>query len=162
MLVFSNSMIDQYKKVLAYDQWSLDLLLKDIEVLPTPDPTALGRLSHILFAEDVWLTRILGEDLSRFLTPWPARSTAECGEKLEEMGKKWSAYLNGLKEEDLSKIISYKNTKGQAFQLPVGAIVTHVFDHSTYHRGQIATAIKKAGGEPHSPGFNAFVFENQK
>jgi uncharacterized damage-inducible protein DinB len=160
MLTFNSSLIDHFKRLLAYDQWAMDLLIKDLEALPTPDPTALGRISHILFAEDVWLSRLLNEDSSRFITPWPERSIAECREKLLELGKKWGDYLNNLKEEDFGKIVSYKNTKGQAYQAPVGGILTHVFDHSTYHRGQIVTAIKKAGGEPHSPGFYGYFLEH--
>lgn len=160
MRAFNNSLIDHFKKVLAYDQKALELLLRDIEALPSPDATALGRLSHILFAEDVWLARILGEDLTRFNTPWPERSAAECRVKLDELGEKWGSYLEGLREESLSEIKSYKNTKGQAFQMALGGIIPHVFDHSSYHRGQIATAIKKAGGEPHGLGFYGYLLEN--
>jgi len=160
MQAFNNSLIDHLKKVLAYDQRALELLLQDIEALPSPDPTALGRLSHILFAEDVWLARVLGEDLTRFNTPWPERSAAECRVKLAEMGEKWASALRELKEEDLSKIVSYKNTKGQAFQMALGGIIPHVFDHSSYHRGQIATALKKAGREPHGLGFYGYLLEN--
>jgi uncharacterized damage-inducible protein DinB len=162
MLTFNASLVEHFKRLLAYDQWAMDLLLKDVEALPAPDPTALGRISHILFAEDVWLTRLQGEDHSKFTTPWPERSTAECREKLTELGIRWSAYLNHLGDADFGKIISYQNTKGQPYQAPVGGILTQVFDHSTYHRGQIATAIKKAGGEPHSQGFYGFLLENMK
>ncbi len=162
MLNFNSSLIDHFKRLQAYDQWATGLLLQDLQKLPVPDPTALSRLSHVLFGEDVWLARLLGEDLSRFTTPWPERSPAECVEALAALGKKWAGYLGGLKDSDFEKIVSYKNTKGQAYQVPVGAILAHVFDHSTYHRGQVATAIKKAGGEPHNIGFYTYVLENQK
>ncbi len=161
MLTFNASLIDHIKRLLVYDQWAMDLLMKDVEALPSPDPTALGRLSHILFAEDVWLARLLGEDSSRFTTPWPERTLAESREKLTEMGKKWGVYLENLKDTDFGIIVSYKNTKGQPNQAAVGAILTQVFNHATYHRCQIATAIKKAGGEPHSTDFYGYILENK-
>jgi uncharacterized damage-inducible protein DinB len=159
MLTFNHSLVDHFKRLLAYDQWAMDLLMKDVEAMPTPDPTALGRISHILAAEEIWLSRLLGENLSGITAVWPERGPAECRQKLAELGKKWKGYLNNLKDEDFGKIISYKNTKGQAYQMAVGGILTQAFDHATYHRGQIATAIKKAGGEPHSPGFYGFLLE---
>jgi len=148
--------------MLVYDQWANDLSLKDMEALPTPDALALSKLSHILFADDLWLARLLGEDVSGYTFPAPELTTAQCREKLEWLGRKWSEYLDGLKGEDLQVILSYKNSKGMENRLPVGGAIAHVFDHSSYHRGQIATAIKTAGGQPSSPGLSAFLtFQNK-
>lgn len=158
---FNASLADHFKRLQVYDQWATRRLLEDLEALSKPDPTALSRLSHILFAEDIWMARLLGEDLSRFTTAWPDLSPAGCREKLDELGKKWGVYFSGLRNESFSEIISYKNTKGVASWLPVVAVLTHVFDHSTYHRGQVATAIKKAGGEPRATGFYTYVFEKR-
>jgi uncharacterized damage-inducible protein DinB len=145
------------KIMLDYDKWANELSLKDIESLSSPDPLALSKLSHICFAEDLWLARLLGEDLSGYTFPAPELSVSQCREKLGWLGDKWSKYLESLKDEDLQKVLSYKNTKGIENQVPVGGTIAHVFDHSTYHRGQIATAIKRAGGKPSSPGFSYFL-----
>jgi len=161
MITFNASLIDHFKRMFAYDQWAMDLLMKDLEGMPVPDPTALGRISHILTAEEVWLSRLLGENLSGVTTVWPELGLAECRQKLTELGKKWKGYLDHLKDGDFGKIISFKNTKGQSNQAAVGVILTQVFNHATYHRGQIATAIKKAGGEPHSTDFYGYILENK-
>jgi uncharacterized damage-inducible protein DinB len=161
MITFNASLVDHFKRLLAYDQWAMDLLMKDVEAMPTPEPTALGRISHILAAEEIWLSRLLGVDLSGITTVWPERGPTECRQKLTELGKKWKDYMDNLKDESFGKIISFKNTKGQPNQAPVGAILTQVFNHATYHRGQIATAIKKAGGEPHSTDFYGYILENK-
>ncbi len=158
---FNASLKDHFIKLLAYDQWANGLLLKDMEALPTPDPIALARMSHILTAEDIWLTRLEGRDSLGFTTTWVDRSLAECREKLSELAKRWTDYLSRLEDKEFGRIVSYKNTKGQAYQMAAGGILTQVFDHGSYHRGQIATAIKKGGGEPHSPGFYGFVLDQE-
>jgi uncharacterized damage-inducible protein DinB len=156
------SLLDHHKRMLAYDQWAMRILLEDLAKLATPDPTASARLSHILVAEELWLCRLTGADTSWATAFFPEKSAAESLEKLAELHKRWNAYLGSLTESDFGKPVSYKNTKGQVFELPVEVVLTHVFDHSTYHRGQAATAIKKAGGQPRNTGFSAYMLENFK
>jgi len=159
---YNSSLADHFKKMQAYDQWANGLLMGNIEALPAPDPAALGRMGHILRAQELWLLRLLGEDTSSFTTTWPELSLAECKAKLAELDPKWKGYLGDLKDSDFGRVIAYKNTQGQAGQLPVGGILGQVFDHGTYHRGQIATAIKKAGGTPSSTGFYGFLMQTGK
>ena len=162
MMAVHSSLLDHHKRMLAYDQWAMRILLEDLAALPAPDPTASGRLSHILVAEELWLCRLTGADTSWATAFFPEKSVAQCLEKLAELHKRWAVYLSALTEGDFGKAVSYKNTKGQAFELPVEVVLTHVFDHSTYHRGQTATAIKKAGGQPRNTGFSAYILENFK
>lgn len=162
MTAIRPSLLDHHQRMLAYDQWAMTILLEDLAALPAPDPTACARLSHILVGEELWLCRLTGGDTSWATAFFPEHSAAQSLEKLAELQKRWAAYLGSLQESDLAEMISYKNTKGEAFELPVEAVLTHVFDHSTYHRGQAATAIKKAGGKPRNTGFSAFVLEKLK
>ncbi|MGH7739710.1 MAG: DinB family protein [bacterium] len=159
---FNSSLVDHFKRLQVFDQWATQRLIEDLEAIPPIDPTALSRLSHILFSEDIWLARLLREDLTRFTTAWPELPPAECRGKLDELGKKWIIYFSDLRDESFSEIIAYKNTRGVASWLSVGAVLTHVFDHSAYHRGQVTTAIKKAGGEPRATGFYTYVFEERE
>lgn len=48
---------------------------------------------------------------------------------------------------DLNETINYSNIKGQAFSNCIRDIFFHVINHSTYHRGQIATEFKQHGLE---------------
>ncbi len=41
-----------------------------------------------------------------------------------------------------------RNTYGEQFSLPLGDTMIHVVDHATYHRGQINSMIRMAGGKP--------------
>ena len=44
--------------------------------------------------------------------------------------------------------MEYRSTRGELFSLPLAELMLHVIDHETYHRGQINTMIKRAGGQP--------------
>jgi len=134
---YTNSLAEHFKKMLAYDQWALGQLLGDLEALPTPNSIALGRMAHVIHAEELWIARLLGEDVSQVKSVWPDYTVAQCREKLESVGKKWGRYLDGLKPEDMGQVFNYKNTRGDVCTLAVGGIIGHMFDHSTYHRGQI-------------------------
>ena len=48
----------------------------------------------------------------------------------------------------LGDVVSYVNSKGEAWRSTVGDILTHVVLHSSYHRGQIASHVRATGAEP--------------
>jgi uncharacterized damage-inducible protein DinB len=48
----------------------------------------------------------------------------------------------------LEQSIGYKNSKSEPWTSLVRDILTHVFMHSAYHRGQIAADMRQAGQVP--------------
>jgi uncharacterized damage-inducible protein DinB len=67
---------------------------------------------------------------------------------LHEVQALWSAYLARLTDQDLTQTIEYKSLDAGRFRNRLEEIVTQLFGHSWYHRGQIATLVRAAGGEP--------------
>jgi uncharacterized damage-inducible protein DinB len=45
-------------------------------------------------------------------------------------------------------MISYQNTKGEAYQNTIKDIMFHIINHSSYHRGQVMMLVRNAGLEP--------------
>lgn len=112
----------------------------------TASPPGLRWLGHIVGAELLWLGRLTGEPSE--LPVWPELDLDACGRRLEQLAGLWPRYLNGLAPEDLADAVGYRNTRGEFWTNTVDDILTHVTAHSTYHRGQIAAAVRAAGGEP--------------
>ena len=79
---------------------------------------------------------------------WPDLSLEECARGIEEMRGRWSAFLERAGPAELSRTVAYTNSKGERWESSVADILTHVVLHGTYHRGQIATRLRDAGGEP--------------
>lgn len=44
--------------------------------------------------------------------------------------------------------IAYVNTKGERWEYPLGRLMQHVVNHSTYHRGQVTTLLRQLGVKP--------------
>lgn len=56
--------------------------------------------------------------------------------------------LASLDDDGLADGVAYRNSKGEFWTSSAGDILTHVVLHAAYHRGQIAAAVRGAGGEP--------------
>lgn len=116
-------------------------------------------LAHIATSEWVWLRRWRGESPSTF-PEWGAleRATA-LSQKLAEIEADRAAFLRGLTDEDLTQSLSYRNLKGEEYSQPLGDQLLHVVNHSTYHRGQVATLSRQAGFP--APATDLIVFKRE-
>jgi uncharacterized damage-inducible protein DinB len=120
------------------------------------DRRALRLLAHVLEAERIYLARMRGDD------PWPQDfwpelSYEECAALAAELPERYGEFLVGLTAEDLAARARYRNSRGEEFYTPVSDLLTHVFMHGSYHRGQIAAAVRRAGGAPASTDYITFT-----
>ncbi|MDQ5857115.1 MAG: DinB family protein [Acidobacteriota bacterium] len=107
-----------------------------------------GTLAHILGAEWIWLERWRGVS-PRSLPPaedFPDPSSIR--ERWREVEAGQRDVLESLDAERLAVVVSYVNPRGEAWAYPLGRMMQHVVNHSTYHRGQVATLLRQLGVEP--------------
>ncbi|MFY9554137.1 MAG: DinB family protein, partial [Blastocatellia bacterium] len=45
----------------------------------------------------------------------------------------------------LGTVIAYTNTKGERWEYPLGRMMQHLANHSSYHRGQVTTMLRQLG-----------------
>lgn len=64
------------------------------------------------------------------------------------MHEEWSDYLAALDETELSRVFDYRSFEGQRFRNVVEDLLTQLFGHSWYHRGQVASIVRDLGGVP--------------
>ena len=107
---------------------------------------ALRWMGHIAGAELLWLGRLTGEPSE--VAVWPELAPDAVAALLARLDDAWPRYLDALSEDELGEPVGYRNSRGEFWNSTVGDILTHVVSHSAYHRGQIASAIRAAGGEP--------------
>ncbi len=106
---------------------------------------AVEVFGHIQSARHVWLWRLGAAEQKPFVM-WPGYSIDEAERDAQTLDGRWGAYLAGLKEQELTGDVRYSSLDGSGFISTVGEILTHVFNHSTYHRGQISMLVNAAGG----------------
>jgi uncharacterized damage-inducible protein DinB len=63
------------------------------------------------------------------------------------------AFVEGLSEADLDRVVSYRNTRGESFAQPLWMLLRHVVNHASYHRGQVVSQLREVGGSPTSTDF---------
>ena len=71
-------------------------------------------------------------------------------EKWREVEEGWAALANGAEAGRMRETLAYRNFKGEDLSYRVGEVLVHVVNHSTYHRGQVATLMRQLGATPAS------------
>ena len=104
---------------------------------------AIKLYSHILNAHQIWNHRI--EPLKSISGVWEIHLIQEC----KDIDRKnYDQSLHLLDNLTLDDKINYTNTRGDKFCNNIRDIFFHIINHSTYHRGQIATEFRQVGIEP--------------
>lgn len=100
---------------------------------------------HLWDVESVWWQRIKLKDV----VEWPSSnfngSLLELTNNLLAQSKQWKEWIDLATETVLEHEFIYKNTKKDQFKQPVFEALQHLFNHQTYHRGQIITILREVG-----------------
>jgi uncharacterized damage-inducible protein DinB len=119
-------------------------------------------LVHEIAAQSVWLDRFEGVP-PVWLMDDPRLA------KLEGVIEHWPAlhargvrYMNTLSAEKLAANLDYTLRSGDRFSLPLWELIFHMCQHSYYHRSQLNSMIKQAGGKPRSVDYSTWVSERGK
>ena len=147
-----------FARLIRHADWANVRVLDALRLTPFPHPRALQLLAHILSAEHIYHERMTDKDpWSQDF--WPDLSLEQCDALMNDNRLQYLAFIEGLPESDLDRLIRYRNSRGVMFHTPVKELLLHVALHSAYHRGQIAQATRQGGGEPVNTDFITFVRE---
>ena len=121
--------------------------------------SVLGTLGHIYFADLIWYSRVVDPAI-------PVRSPSDSvsPDKLETewtaLQKRWEQWSNSLTDAGLTRVVSYKNLKGEPGQRLVWQLVLHVVNHATLHRGQVVAMLRQLGVQP--PGTDLLFYYREQ
>ncbi|MES2429648.1 MAG: DinB family protein [Bacteroidota bacterium] len=102
---------------------------------------------HMLDAESIWWQRIkLAE---RILVPSEnfSGNFVELVSKSLQQSLQWEQWVKDITDNRLQHVFAYQNSKKEQFKQPVYEVLLHLYNHSTYHRGQIVTMLRQLGAE---------------
>jgi len=151
--------VNEVADLFAYSRWANGRVFSTAEGL-TPEelaapvassfPSIRETLGHIAAAEWVWLRRWRGEN-PKSVPTWSTDSDlADLRDQLAAVEAERGEYLAALTDADLGRLVEYKTMAGQAQADPLASLIRHVVNHSTYHRGQVATQLRHLGKSPPS------------
>lgn len=150
----TKNMADRYRRWFEYERDAHAKVLASLHSVP-PDGRqspafrrAVTLLAHIVAARRVWLYR-LGLASSPPQEFFPENLTLdEVAADLEAVESLWADCVARCDDTELSRRIEYQSYDAGRFCNTVEDILTQLFGHSWYHRGQIAALVRTAGGRP--------------
>ncbi len=143
----------------AYNFWANTLLTEQINKLPDEQihkeiissfPSVYHTVMHMTEVENVWWQRL---KLVEQTTPsgWFKGNSKELVKKLLQLSGQWLDWVSNANEANISHVFGYHNANKEFFKQPVYEVLLHLFNHQTYHRGQIVTMLRQLGVDKIAP-----------
>lgn len=148
------------KQLAAYSYWANQRLLDVIVVLPGEKqkqeiPSSFNSLYstvlHMWNAESIWWQRMKLQE--RIIAPIEIfkGGMKDLANELLQQNKQWQEWVNNASDAMLDHVFQYQNSKKEQFKQPTYQMLIHVFNHGTYHRGQLVNMLRQLGIEKIPP-----------
>jgi len=174
-------MMEYLQRMARYNQWVNRRLYDKVQLLSAGDiakdrgvffGSILGTLNHILVADMFWLrhfssSKVCAEALASMRDmqmPTGLRDVLfndiqTLRAKREEMDGLILDFSDTWDNETLASSIRYRNMAGEKHEQPLGALLQHLFNHQTHHRGQVTTLLFQAGVDPEATDMLVMMME---
>jgi len=146
--------VDRYRRWFEYEQDAHAKVIASLETVPVDRREsaefrrAVSIFAHIVAARKVWLFRFgVAAAPSGALFP-ENPSIAAVAAEWEAARVQWLDFLAKADDDALARVFEYQSFDAGRFRNRVEDILTQLFGHSWYHRGQIAMLVKASGGQP--------------
>jgi len=138
----------------TYNTWANQKLADHIMSLPvekhTKEITSSFRsiyhtLLHMFDAESIWWQRIKLQENIIVPSSNFNGDTRELCQLIFQQNKLYEEWVAGSSEMALEHVFKYYNIKREPFKQPTYQVLLQVFNHGSYHRGQIVTMLRQLG-----------------
>lgn len=152
-------MIERFRRWFDYEQDAHAKVLASFDSVPLEHRSkeefqqALTLFAHLMAARRLWLYRFgaYPEAPKEF---FPKDVTlAQLHEQLSHVNAIWAEHLSRLDDAQIVKTFEYRSLEGDFYRNVIEDILTQLFGHSWYHRGQIAYIVRSLGGTPAATDF---------
>jgi uncharacterized damage-inducible protein DinB len=142
------ALLEQYA---AYNIWANQRLLETILTLPESQlqqelsssfASLYSTLMHLWDAESIWWQRIKMHDIVTAPSVHFKGSTRDVAAALLHQNNLWHSWIQTATPAALEHVFHYQNSKKEKFRQPTYEMLLHMFNHATYHRGQMVTMLR--------------------
>lgn len=140
----------------AYNVWANQKLIDCIDNLTDEQikreidssfKSIYATLIHLWDAESIWWQRVKLQEQIEVPGSHFNGSVLELGNNLLRQSKQWKEWVDIATEAALEHEFIYRNSKKEQFKQPVYDTLLHLFNHQSYHRGQLITMFHQVGLE---------------
>ncbi|MDQ1161976.1 putative damage-inducible protein DinB [Chryseobacterium sp. SORGH_AS 447] len=127
-------LIDLFEYTYHFNKEMIIVITENIEKI---DTKTISLLNHTLNAQQIWNSRILGENSFEVWQVNPLENLNEINQQ------NFNKSIEIIEKFDFDQKVQYENSKGAKFENTVFEILFQAINHSTYHRGQINSLLKQ-------------------
>ena len=140
------------KQYAAYNIWASQRIFEVIVALPEEKqiaevPSSFNSLFktvlHMLDAENIWWQRMKMNERITVPSENFTGNMKELSDTLLQQSKLWEDWVSNASDLSLEHVFQYYNNKKEHFKMPVYQMIHHVFNHGTYHRGQLINMLRQ-------------------
>ncbi|MGN6196602.1 MAG: DinB family protein [Ginsengibacter sp.] len=135
--IWANDRVCNWLDKISDEQWEQPLVSSFNSIYET--------ILHVAGAEKVWVERLQKKSNPEMLLATFIGSKAELLETWKDLSLDFKKLIEEMSEDQFQQKLLYKNTKGIEYNQSYYQLLTHVFNHSTYHRGQVVTMLRQVG-----------------
>ena len=138
----------------VYNTWANQKLIECIQgqpeeiavkEIPSSFKTLQSTLLHMWDAESIWWQRMKLQEGTVAPSTNFKGTTRDVVTALQHQNKLWENWIGNASPAALDHVFMYYSTKGEPFKMPVFQMLMHVFNHGTYHRGQLVNMLRQLG-----------------
>ena len=153
-----STLIELVRTLYRYNEWANARIIAATGRLSAEQLTAPGdaghgsvheTLVHIMAAQWIWLARWNGTSPTSMLSAAEFPDLTSIRGRWEQIDSDTRGFVTTQTEEDLARVVAYRNTRGARWAYPLWQQVVHQVNHATQHRSEIAATLTRFG---HSPG----------
>lgn len=150
----TSDMKELLQQLAAYNIWAnqriLEIILnlpeeKQQQELPSSFKSLYHTVLHIWNAENVWWQRMKLQE--RITKPFDSfkGTMDELANELLQQNRQWQEWVNNATDAALDHVFQYQTFEKEQFKQPIFQMLLHVFNHGTYHRGQLINMLRQLG-----------------
>jgi uncharacterized damage-inducible protein DinB len=148
---------EEIRQLFDYNAWANQRALEGaaqlsdeqfIKPLGSSFSSVRDTLVHICGAEWIWLERCHGHSPSAIPSVSKVQTVSALREHWAPQTEQLLTFVQGLKQNDLDRVMEYKTINFGVYENPVWQSLQHVANHGTYHRGQVTTMLRQLGVKP--------------
>lgn len=132
-------LVDLFEYTYHFNKEMIQVIVENLKEI---DEKTIGLINHTLNAQQIWNSRILG---GISFEVWQINPF----ENLHDINQhNFNRSIEIVEKYDVDQRVQYENSKGAKFENTVFEMLFQAINHSTYHRGQINSLLKKNGIDP--------------